>query len=191
MNLIRDARTFAARQHRVELSEVLSNPFARPVGWAILLGGTSFIVLLAPLLANLLPMVAAIILAYVAGVVLLTGIWHLSAPILEARSYRNATHRWLLALGDQAGAGAYATADRSGHLTLYSVWADPRGQGHGGVLIEAVIADTAPDELWLTADNKRVAAFYRRHGFVDAGRRLTGHRMKLSRRPAGESLPEG
>lgn len=176
-----DAQTFAARQHRVELNEVLSNPFSRPVGWALLLGALSFTLLFAPQLAVPVPPAAALAVVYLSGLAALGGIWHLTAPAIEARGFRRAARRWQVDFGGGAGAGAYADLDRSGRLTLYSVWADPRNQGHGTQLLNTIIAETAPAELWLTADNRRVEAFYRRCGFVTVGRRITGHRMLLQR----------
>jgi GNAT superfamily N-acetyltransferase len=82
--------------------------------------------------------------------------------------------------------GAYAQLDRKQRLTLRSVWANPQGHGHGAALLDQIITDTAPHDLWLVADNRRAVRFYQRHGFQPVRRRLLGHRMRFTRSSQGE-----
>lgn len=81
----------------------------------------------------------------------------------------------------ESGGGPSRWNAKKGRLTLYSVWANPRGRGHGAALLDQIITDTAPHDLWLVADNRRAARFYQRHGFHPVRRELLGHRMLLSR----------
>ena len=69
------------------------------------------------------------------------------------------------------------------------MWANPRGHGHGAALLQQIIADTQPHDLWLVADNRRAARFYHRHGFQPVRRELLGHRMLLHRTTGSEAGP--
>ena len=176
-----EAREFGQRQHRAELAALLSKPFAQPISWALLTAAVPVALLLWPFLSHHAYLAAAG--SYLLGLGLLVALWHLSAPIVEARAYQRSPFRWLLHLEDGAAAGAYAQLDRKQHLKLYSVWADPPGRGHGSQLLRRIIADTRPAELRLVANNRSVADFYRSHGFRDDRRVLAGHQMILPASP--------
>ena len=178
-----EAREFGQRQHRIELAALVSKPFAQPVSWALLAAAVPIALLIWPWLSQQAPAYLAAAGSYLLGLGLLFALWHLSAPTVEARAYQRAPSRWLLHLEDGGAAGAYAQLDRKQHVKLYSVWADPPGRGHGSELLRRIIADTRPAELELVANNRRVADFYRRHGFQDVRRVLAGHQMILPASP--------
>ena len=93
---------------------------------------------------------------------------------MEARAFDAAPYRWLEQIEGGQG-GAFARPDRRGRLTLYSVWADPRGHSIGSALMDKIIEDTEPaGDLWLVAVNKRVVRFYLRHGFRRFGESFSG-----------------
>jgi GNAT superfamily N-acetyltransferase len=120
-------------------------------------------------------------IAYLVAVVLLTAVYLLVAPWVDARAYTAAPYRWLGPFAGGRG-GAFARPDRRGRLTLYGVWAEPRRRGVGSVLMRQVIHDTEPaGDLRLVAVNQAAARFYQRLGFVHVGRTLLGHRMILQR----------
>ena len=118
--------------------------------------------------------------SYLLAAALVFAAWMVTGRIMERRAFQRAPYRWLVRDGSDA-AGAYAQLDRKHRLTLYSVWANPRGHGHGAALLQQIIADTHPHDLWLVADNRRAARFYQRHGFQPVRRELLGHRMLLAR----------
>ena len=123
---------------------------------------------------------AAVALSYLLAVALVFAAWLLTGQILERHAFRHALP--LAGQHDGVGvAGAYAQLDREHRLTLYSVWANPQGHGHGAALLRQVLADSEPHDLWLVADNRRAARFYQRHGFQPVRRELLGHRMLLAR----------
>ena len=175
------ARVFARAQQRVELTTLLSNPLQRPAGWVIPIAGVPITVLLWPMTADVWPALPAVAVSYLLAVALVFGAWLLIGQILERHAFRHAPYRWLAQHGGADVAGAYADLDRKHRLTLRSVWANPQGHGHGAALLRQVIADTAPHDLWLVADNRRAARFYQRHGFQLVRRELLGHRMLLAR----------
>lgn len=181
------ARVFARAQQRVELTTLVSNPLQRPAGWVIPIAGLPITMLLWPMLAEVLPALPAVAVSYLLAVALVFGAWLLIGQILERHAFRHAPYRWLAQHGGADVAGAYAQLDRKQRLTLHSVWANPRGRGHGAALLDQVIADTAPHELWLVADNRRAARFYQRHGFQPVRRELLGHRMLLHRTTGTET----
>ena len=179
--LKRQARTFARDQQRVELTTLLSNPLQRPAGWVIPIAGLPITVLLWPMTVDVWPALPAVAVSYLLAVALVFGAWLLIGQILERHAFRHASYRWLAQHGGADVAGAYADLDRKQRLTLRSVWANPQGHGHGAALLRKIIADTAPHDLWLVADNRRAARFYQRHGFQPVRRELLGHRMLLAR----------
>ncbi|HEY5845851.1 MAG TPA: GNAT family N-acetyltransferase [Microlunatus sp.] len=175
------ARVFARAQQRVELATLLSNPFQRPAGWAIPIAGLPITVLLWPMAAEVWPALPAVAWSYLLAVALVFAAWLLTGQILERHAFQHAPYRWLTRRDGADVAGAYAQLDRKHRLTLHSVWANPQGHGHGAALLRQIIADTAPHDLWLVADNRRGARFYQRHGFQPVRRELLGHRMLLAR----------
>lgn len=175
------ARTFARAQQHVELATLLSSPWQRPAGWVIPIAGLPIAVLLWPMIADVWPGLPAVAWSYLLAVALVFAAWVLTGRILERHAFAHAPYRWLSQRGDTFVAGAYAQLDRKQRLTLYSVWANPQGHGHGAALLRQVITDTAPHDLWLVADNRRAARFYQRHGFQPVRRELLGHRMLLAR----------
>ncbi len=175
------ARVFARAQQRVELTTLLSNPLQRPAGWVIPIAGVPITVLLWPMTVDVWPALPGVAVSYLLAVALVFGAWLLIGQILERHAFRHAPYRWLTQQGGADVAGAYADLDRKQRLTLRSVWANPQGHGHGAALLPQVIADTAPHDLWLVADNRRAARFYQRHGFQPVRRELLGHRMLLAR----------
>ena len=179
--LTAQARAFARAQQHVELTTLLSKPWQRPVGWVIPIAGLPIAVLLWPMLADVWPVLLAVPGAYLLAMALVFAAWRLVGRIQERRAFRHAPYHWLIHEDGADVAGAYAQVDRKGRLTLYSVWANPQGHGHGGRLMAQIIADTTPHDLWLVADNRRAARFYQRHGFQPVGRELLGHRMVLAR----------
>ena len=178
--LKRQARTFARDQQRVELETLLSNPFQRPAGRVIPIAAVPIAVLPWPMTAGVGSWPIAAAGCYLLAVALVFAAWMLIGRIMERRDFQRAPYRWLVRDGS-VGAGGYAQLDRKRRLTLYSVWADPRGHGHGAALLQQIITDTHPHDLWLVADNRRAARFYRRHGFQPVRRELLGHRMLLAR----------
>jgi hypothetical protein len=56
-------------------------------------------------------------------------------------------------------------------------------------VLQQIITDTQPHDLWLVADNRRAASFYRRHGFQLVRREPLGHRMLLHRTTGSEAGP--
>lgn len=179
--LTAQARAFARAQQHVELTTLASGPWQRPVGWVIPIAGLPIAVLLWPMLAEVWPGLLAGVGAYLLAMALVFATWRLIGRIQERRAFQHAPYRWLIQEDGADVAGAYAQLDRKRRLTLYSVWANPQGHGHGGRLLAQIIADTAPHDLWLVADNRRAAHFYQRHGFQRLGRELLGHRMLLAR----------
>lgn len=180
------ARVFAREQQRVELTTLLSNPFQRPAGWVIPLAGLPIAVLLWPMTAEVWPTLPAVAWSYLLAVALVLGAWWVTGWMMERHAFRRAPYRWLARRDGADVAGAYAHLDRKRRLTLHSVWANPQGHGHGGALLRRIIADTAPHDLWLVADNRRAARFYQRHGFQPVRRELLGHRMLFARSSQGE-----
>jgi len=183
------ARVFARAQQRVELTTLLSNPLQRPAGWVIPIAGLPITVLLWPMTAEVWPALPAVALSYLLAVALVFAAWLLIGQILERHAFRHAPYRWLTQHGGADVAGAYADLDRKHRLTLRSVWANPQGHGHGAALLGKIIADTAPHDLWLVADNRRAARFYQRQGFQFVRRELLGHRMLLARSSGREQGP--
>jgi GNAT superfamily N-acetyltransferase len=179
--LAAQARVFARHQQRVELTTLLSNPWQRPAGWVIPIAGVPIAWLLWPMIADVWPGLPAIAWSYLLAVALVFAAWVLTGRILERHAFAHAPYRWLNQHHGDAVAGAYAQLDRKRRLTLHSVWADPQGHGHGAALLDQILTDTAPHDLWLVADNRRAARFYQRHGFQPVHRELLGHRMLLSR----------
>lgn len=180
------ARTFARAQQRVELATLLSSPWQRPAGWVIPIAGLPIAVLLWPMIADVWPGLPAVAWSYLLAVALVFAAWVLTGRILEQHAFAHAPYRWLTQRGVVV-AGAYAQLDRKQRLTLHSVWADPQGHGHGAALLDQILTDTAPHDLWLVADNRRAARFYQRHGFHPVRRELLGHRMVLTR--SGGAVP--
>lgn len=179
--LAAQARAFARHQQRVELATLLSNPWQRPAGWVIPIAGLPIAWLLWPMVLDVWSGLPAIAWSYLLAVALVVAAWVLTGRVLERHAFAHAPYRWLTQRGDTCVAGAYAQLDRKQRLTLHSVWADPRGRGHGAALLEQILTDTAPHDLWLVADNRRAARFYQSHGFQPVRRELLGHRMLLSR----------
>lgn len=175
------ARIFARHQQRVELTTLLSKPWQRPAGWVIPIAGFPIAVLLWPMVAEVLLPLPAAVGSYLLAVALVFGAWILIGRVLERHAFQRAPYRWLTQHGDAYVAGGYVQLDRKNRLTLYSVWANPRGCGYGAVLLDQMITDTAPQDLWLVADNRRAARFYQRHGFQPVRCELLGHRMLLDR----------
>ena len=180
------ARTFARRWLRVELASVLSKSFVRP-GTAMLVASTA---VLTALLSRTIQLwvsssLAAHGLAFLAGAALAVALYSLTASWVEARSFAAAPHRWLLPVSG-GWAGAYARPDRRGRMTLYSVWASPRGQHLGSHLIQHICAemDARGCDLHLVAVNHRVARFYRRFGFEPVRQGRFAYRML---RPASDA----
>ena len=183
------ARVFARAQQRVELATLLSNPFQRPAGWVIPITGVPITVLPWPMTAEVWPALPAVAVSYLLAVALVFAAWLLTGQILERHAFRHAPYRWLAQHGGVGVAGGYAQLDRKHRLTLHSVWANPRGHGHGAALLRRIIADTAPHDLWLVADNRQATLFYQRHGFQPVRRELLGHRMLLHRTTGTETGP--
>lgn len=179
--LSRQARLFARHQQRVQLETLLSDPLSRPSGWVILIGSIPTAAMIWFSTAAAMAPLAAAIVSYVVALAVVSGAWMAAGWIAEARAFRRAPYRWLLHFGSTGAAGAYARLDRKQRLTVYSIWATPRGQGYGSMLIDRIIDDTAGAELWLVADNRRAASLYRRHGFEPVRRELLGQRMVLHR----------
>jgi hypothetical protein len=179
--LKRQARTFARDQQRVELATLLSNPFERPAGWVIPIAAVPIAVILWPMTAGVGSWPVAAAGTYLLAAALVFAAWILTGRIMERRAFQRAPYRWLTQHGGVDVAGGYAQLDRKQRLTLHSVWANPRGHGQGAVLLQQIIADTQPHDLWLVADNRRAACFYQRHGFRLVRRELLGHRMLLAR----------
>jgi GNAT superfamily N-acetyltransferase len=179
--LTAQSRIFARHQQRVELATLLSNPWQRPAGWVIPTAGIPIAVLLWPMVADVWPALPAAVGSYLLAVALVFGAWILVGRLLERHAFHLAPYRWLTQHSGAYVAGGYVQLDRKGRLTLYSLWADPRGRGHGGTLLDQILTDTAPHDLWLVADNRRAARFYQRHGFQPVRRELLGHRMLLDR----------
>ena len=175
------ARTFARDQQRVELETLLSNPFQRPAGRVIPIAAVPIAVILWPMTAEMWPAFPAVAVSYLLAAALVFAAWMVTGRIMERRAFQRAPYRWLTQRAGAYVAGGYAQLDRKGRLTLYSVWADPRGCGHGAALLDQIITDTAPHDLWLVADNRRAARFYQRHGFQPVRRELLGHRMLVAR----------
>lgn len=175
------ARAFAEAHQRVQSAELLEHPFARPTGWMILAGVGVTTGILGPLLADVMPAPASAIASPAIALIIMIGAWALAGRFVECRAFQRAPYRWLISFGPAGAAGAYARLDSKRRLTVYSVWATPQGCGHGSKLIEQIIRDTTGSDLWLVADNRRAAQFYRRHGFVPVRRELLGQRMVLRR----------
>ena len=175
------ARVFARAQQRVELTTLLSNPLQRPAGWVIPIAGVPITVLLWPMTVDLWPALPAVAVSYLLAVALVFAAWVVIGRLLERHAFQRAPYRWLTQRAGAYVAGGYAQLDRKHRLTLRSVWANPQGQGHGAALLRQIIADTAPHDLWLVADNRRAARFYQRQGFQFVRRELLGHRMLLAR----------
>ena len=182
MSISAAGRRFGSQVVQIEFETLLPNPFRRPVGWALILGALLPAVMVWTLLPPM-PFVVAGPVAYLTALLVFSVTYRVAAPIVEARAFDAATYRWL-EQPVEGQAGAFARPDRRGRLTLYSVWARPRGQGIGGRLMRQIIDDTEPaGDLWLVAVNARVADFYRRIGFRRVGRELLGHRMVFERVP--------
>lgn len=181
-----DQARFARGQQQVMLTELLSSPLKRPAGWAILVGALPTAVIVWPAAAAVMAPAAAAAVSYISALAVVFGAWVLAGQVVERRAFRRAPYRWLIRCGPSGAAGAYARLDRRRRLTLYSVWAAPQGHGYGSRLLEQVIRDTRATDLWLVADNRRAAQFYRRHGFEPVRRELLGQRMVLRRSGDGE-----
>ena len=182
------AQRFAWKWLWVELACVLSKDFVRPATAMLV---TSAAVLTA-LLSHMVQLwvsssAAAHVLAFLAGTALATALYSLTAAWVEARSFTAAPHKWLLPLGD-GWAGAYAKPDGRGRMTLYSVWASPRGQHLGSTLMGQVCAemDALGCDLHLVAVNSGTASFYRRFGFQQVRSGPFAYRMS---RPAHQTAP--
>ena len=83
-----------------------------------------------------------------------------------------------------AGNDRGADAPREWELNGIYVLASEYGTGAGQALLDAAVGDR-PAFLWVTADNPRAHAFYRRNCFVDDGSRgehpLAGHPIQIVR----------
>lgn len=178
-------RQFARGYVRVELEEILSNPFARPLGWLIICGGAAVSAPVSWLLSNYLPWPAAAVLGLVIGLVYLMAALVPTLYLMEKRHYHRSTARWLV--NDEAGIrGGYAV-EKVGEWWLYAVFARPRGSGLGAELLGSICADAdaAGRDLVLVAGNRRAARFYQRGGFRMVGRRLTGYLMRRTSPQSG------
>ena len=180
------ARTFAWRWLQVELACVLSKAFVRPAT-ALLITSTAVLTALLNSTLQLLMGSAAAghVLAFLAGTVLATALYSLTAWWVEARSFATAPQRWLLPIGD-GWAGAYVKPDRHSRMTLYSVWASPRNQHLGSTLMRQICAemDAQGRDLHLVAVNGSVIRFYRHFGFEPVRQSRFTYRMS---RPAGDA----
>lgn len=58
---------------------------------------------------------------------------------------------------------------RPRELSVLYVSAEAEGKGVARALVEAVLPDSAPAQLWVSADNARAQAFYRKMGFAADG----------------------
>jgi ribosomal protein S18 acetylase RimI-like enzyme len=174
------ARRFARSWLRVELACVLSrNDFRRPSTCLIALVAaivTAQLTSILLLLVESTPL--ALLLALVLGTALALTLYSVTASWVEGRNFAVAPHRWLMHV-DQGVAGGYARPDRRGRMTLYCVWAYPRGQQVGSKLMRQVCADMDASgcDLYLVAVNRRVAAFYRHFGFETVSSGPLGVRM--------------
>lgn len=151
---------------RVELACVLSKEFFRPAT-ALLVGSAAlFLPVLTPTMQVWLNPAAALVVAFVFAAALATSLYSLTAFRVEARSFAAAPHRWLMPVRN-GWAGAYAKPDRHGRMTLYSVWASPRNQHLGSMLMRQICAemDSLGCDLHLVAVNGEVVSFYRHFGF--------------------------
>lgn len=160
-------RRFARKFLQVELASVLSKDFVRPATALLLASAATLTAVLVPTFQLWLDSAATTLLAAIlAGTALATALYAWTALQVEARNFTAAPHKWLLPIGD-GWAGAYAKPDRCGRMTLYSVWASPRGQHLGSTLMRQVCAemDALGCDLHLVAVNGSAASFYRHLGF--------------------------